>query len=99
MKIRILSCAEAEIAEAMDYYNSQYAGLGYEFAVEVKECFKRITAFPKAWPNFSDSTKRCLLNRFPYGVLYQCQHNEIIVFAVMHLKQNPEKWNKLIARL
>jgi|GEM_PF-4760336 hypothetical protein len=28
MKLRILSCAEAEIAAAMDYYNAQYSGLG-----------------------------------------------------------------------
>lgn len=26
MKVRILSCAEAELAAAVDYYNEQYPG-------------------------------------------------------------------------
>jgi hypothetical protein len=98
MKLRILSCAEAEIAAAMDYYNAQYSGLGYELAAETKECLRRIATFPNAWPSFSDNTRRCLLNRFPYALLYQCRNREIVIFALMHLKQNPQKWQKLISR-
>ncbi|MEK6699462.1 MAG: hypothetical protein AABZ10_10545 [Nitrospirota bacterium] len=36
MNIRILSCAEQELADAVDYYNEQCSGLGFEFAAEVK---------------------------------------------------------------
>ena len=96
MKIRILACAEAEMAEAIDYYNAQYPGLGYEFAVKVKECLSLISSFPQAWPCFSKTTRRCLVNRFPYGILYQHKSKEIIVFAVMHLKCDPDKWEKRI---
>jgi len=56
MKINILSCAENEIAAAMDYYNEQYPGLGYELAAEAKECLRRIFAYPDAWHYFSDTT-------------------------------------------
>jgi hypothetical protein len=34
--------------EAMDYYNTQYSGLGYEFAFEIKEGLNRIISFPNA---------------------------------------------------
>ena len=37
MNFQILQSAEDEIAQGMDYYNKQYSGLGYEFAVEIKE--------------------------------------------------------------
>jgi hypothetical protein len=53
MNILILSIAEEEFAEAVDYYNEQCPGLGYEFAAEVKRAFDRVKVFPEAWPLFS----------------------------------------------
>jgi hypothetical protein len=92
MIVRILSCAEAEIVEAVAYYNDQCPGLGFEFAAEAKATLGRIADFPDAWPPFSLRSRRCLLNRFPYGILY-CQHqDEILVLAVMHLKRASKHW-------
>ena len=48
MNIRILSSAEKEFTEMVDYYNGQCPGLGYEFAVEVKNALDRIASFPDA---------------------------------------------------
>ncbi len=79
MNILILSFAEEEFAEAVDYDNEQCLGLGYEFAAEVRCAFDRIKVFPDAWPLFSRSTRRCLLNRFPYGVLYRVDGDAIAV--------------------
>jgi hypothetical protein len=36
MNLVVLSCAEQEMADAVDYYNRQCAGLGYEFAAEIQ---------------------------------------------------------------
>lgn len=93
MKVRVLSCAEAEFVEAFDYYNGQCPGLGYEFAAEVKASFERIASFPEAWPAFSKRSRRCILNRFPYGVLYQIREGEALVLAIMHLMRNPKRWD------
>jgi toxin ParE2 len=97
MKIRILAPAEFDLVVAVDFYNTQYPGLGYKFTKAVEEGLDRISSFPEAWPAFSNNTRRCLLKRFPYGILYQHRKNEIIVFAVMHLKRNPENWQKRIS--
>ena len=99
MNIQILKCAEIEIAEAMDYYNNQYSGLGYEFAFEVKESINRILSFPNAWPIFVEKTHKCNISRFPYGILYEQRKNIIIVFAVMNLKQDPEKWESYLINM
>ena len=92
MIVRVLTCAETELAEAVAYYNEQRPGLGFEFAVEVKSAFARIVDFPVAWPKFSNRSRRCLLDRFPYGVLYHKSHDEIIVLAIMHLRLGPTRW-------
>ena len=96
MNIQILQCAEAEIADAMDYYNAQYSGLGYEFAIEVKKSLNRILSFPSAWSIFSKKIRKSQINRFPYGILYEIREDTIIIFAVLNLKQNPEKWESKI---
>ena len=92
MIIRVLSCAESELIDAVAYYNEQCPGLGFEFAAEVKSAFARILDFPDAWPKFSARSRRCLLDRFPYGVLYHKFHDEILVLAIMHLRRSPSRW-------
>lgn len=69
MTLRILACAEEEMAEAVDFYNERRPGLGCEFAAEVERAFEHIEAFPDAWPPFSERSRRFIVNRFPYGVL------------------------------
>ena len=96
MKTRILSCAELETAEAVDYYHEQRPGLGFEFAAELKRTLARIRAFPEAWPRFSGKTRRCILNRFPYGVLYQLRSDGILVLGVMHMSQDPLRWEETL---
>lgn len=98
MSIRILSCAEQEFVEAVDYYNEQSPGLGYEFAAEVKATLGRIASFPEAWPRFSQRARRCTTHRFPYGVLYQVREDCILVGAIMHLKRDPERWRERVSK-
>jgi len=92
MNVKILQSAESEIAEAMDYYNKQFPGLGYEFASEVRKCINTIISFPKAWIKFQDEIRKYIINRFPYAILYEVKKDMIIIFAVMHLKMNPQRW-------
>ena len=98
MRIEVLSCAEAKFAEAVDYYNQQFPGLGYEFAAEVKATFDRMAAVPNAWPLFSRRCRRCFVNRFPYGVLYQVLQDRILVLAIMHLRRDPRRWEERLGK-
>jgi len=94
MKVHILSCAEQEFGGTVDLYNSQRPGLGYEFAAEVKVTLGRIVSFPDAWPLYSSRARRCIMSRFPYGVLYQLRDDGILVIAVMHLRREPTRWKE-----
>ena len=96
MRILVLSSAEEEFAEVVDYYNEQRPGLGCEFAAEVQRTFERIRHHPKAWPVFSSQSRRCLTDRFPFGVLYQVRDDCILVGAIMHLKRDPTRWQQRV---
>ncbi len=84
--------AEAEFDKAVEYYESCRSGLGLEFAEEVYATIKRILPFPAAWTQISQNTRRCLLNRFPYAVIYQEKNGYIRIIAVADLRRRPGYW-------
>lgn len=92
MKVEFLAPAQAELAEAIAYYNSRRPRLGSEFAREVKLALERIRQFPEAWSPLSKRTRRCCTNRFPYGVIYQIRDDTLLIVAVMHLHRRPTTW-------
>ena len=92
MKISFLEQAQLELDDAIEYYNDQLTGLGDQFLQEVLETLNRIGTFPDAWHPLSENTRRCQTKRFPYGVIYSIQDNEIIVVAVSNLHRKPDYW-------
>jgi plasmid stabilization system protein ParE len=92
MNLKFLTPAQAELLDAVNYYNAQSEGLGYEFALEVRRTIERIIQYPEAWPQISQRTRRCRTNRFPYGVIYQIGRENLLIVAVMHLSRNPQSW-------
>lgn len=91
-KVIFLDPAVREFESAVEFYNSQSEGLGFEFALEVKRTLERVVKYPLAWHSLSANTRRCRTNRFPYGVVYHQKESKIIVAAIMHLHQAPRIW-------
>lgn len=92
--------AQEELREAVSYYNRQCAGLGFEFAAEIRKTTARILHFPAAWTIISPRTRRCLANRFPFAVIFQYTDTHIFIVAVMHLKREPDSWhNNLLGNI
>lgn len=86
--------AEQELDKAVKYYEECRIGLGLEFAEEVYAAIARIIAYPKAWTQLSKHTRRCLVNRFPFGVIFQVKDTTLRVIAVANLNRRPEYWKK-----
>ena len=84
--------AEAELNGAIDYYESCQTKLGFEFATAVYETIQRILSFPDAWAILDGNMRRCLVNRFPFGVVYEQKDDEVIILAVMQLNRKPGYW-------
>jgi hypothetical protein len=50
--------------------------------------------FPFSCAVLEEDVRRCLVNKFPYGVVYFVKDNFIIVLAIMHLRKKPNYWKK-----
>ena len=94
MNFSFLLEAEKEFLQAVEYYNECQKDLGFDFAREVYKSIDHILSFPHAWSKFSKNTRRCITDRFPYGVIYKITHNEIIIIAIMQMNKHPKHLNK-----
>ena len=84
--------AEIELNISIDYYEKCQLNLGLEFANEVYKTIQRILEFPNAWQILDGDIRRCLMNRFPFGIIYYQRGNEIVILAVMQLNRKPNYW-------
>jgi plasmid stabilization system protein ParE len=92
--LRNLQAAREEFAEAVRWYDEQRAGLGAEFFDEVAATTARLEVHPEigAPVSLDRLTRRLLVPRFPYQVVYRFTPNEIVILAVAHLKRRPNYW-------
>ncbi|WP_082926117.1 type II toxin-antitoxin system RelE/ParE family toxin [Halomonas sp. G11] len=92
MSVRFHPEAEAELAESTEYYEDIEPGLGWDFALEVYSAIERAHRHPEAWTLLEGDIRRSLVRRFPYGVLYALENDDVFVLAVMHLHREPNYW-------
>ncbi len=99
MQIDFLESAQYELDEAVEYYNQQRPKLGSEFLSEILAALNRITEYPDAWQQLTKRTRRCLIHRFPYGIIYQKRSDVILVVAVSNLHRKPDYWKNRVTDL
>ena len=80
------------MVEAARFYERRRAGLGFDFLAEVERSIARMREYPEAGRPVRAATRRRLLRRFPYGLLYRLDADEIVIVAVMHLRRRPGYW-------
>ncbi|MEK9138326.1 MAG: type II toxin-antitoxin system RelE/ParE family toxin [Bacteroidota bacterium] len=83
-----------ELEEAHIWYKGKSARLGERFLDELDRAMAAIQQSPDRWPTFVGGTRRFLLHRFPFAVVYRKTDNNIQVIAVMHQRRNPGYWKK-----
>lgn len=96
MKYRFHPDALEEYLEAIRFYADESAGLGEAFVDEVEKSIAQILSYPQIWPCLSESIRRCLLKRFPFGIYYTIEGHLITIYAIIHLSRHPDHWKHRI---
>ena len=84
--------AEREMIESALYYEEQAKHLGYDFLTEVQKTTKFISQFPTTWPIVEEDIRKCLVNRFPYGIFFRIKKDLIVIVAIANLHKKPGYW-------
>lgn len=93
-RARFLPEAEAEFAEAVQFYEQAEAGLGAAFALEVERTVERICAFPESGATFSASTRGRIVANFPFWVIYRSDGTDVLIIAIAHQRRKPGYWRR-----
>lgn len=94
--LRLRPAARDDLDAAARWYEAQEIGLGRQFLTEVRLAFERIRSNPVAYPVAYRGTRRALIGRFPYGVIYLpvAEPGCIVVLAVLHCGRDPGVWRQ-----
>jgi toxin ParE1/3/4 len=89
MKYRVIVRPEAEddLKEAYSWYEDKRTGLGYDLLLQVDAGLNFIARNPNTHPIEYKETRKHLVKRFPYKIIYLVEKEKIIVLAVIHSKR------------
>lgn len=93
----VRAAAEADITEAVDWYENQQSGLGHELLDKVRETIAAIRTRPESFPIDYRDARRALVHRFPYAIHFVVRPNLVAAIAVLHTRQ--DKTQRLKNRL
>ena len=92
--IRTSEPASDEFSEAVRWYETRRSGLGGEFFDAVAATISLIETNPEIGTTISTDghTRRVLVARFPYQVVYRLRPTEMAIVAIAHVKRRPGYW-------
>jgi hypothetical protein len=92
MKSRFHEAADAEVTEALDYYDGKASGLGDRFLAEIKAATGYIERYPEMAPVIDYDVRAKTLVHFPYTLMYVQDAQELFIVAVAHQSKRPGYW-------
>lgn len=92
MQVEFIEPASIELDDAIEYYNLQTNGLGKIFLDEVLETIELISIYPQIWSSNTKNTRKAVLRKFPFNLIYTIFEEKIYIIAVAHQHREPEYW-------
>jgi plasmid stabilization system protein ParE len=86
--------AWAEATVAVAWYAERSVRAAESFVGALEQAITRIAATPERWPKHLHGTRRLVLRRFPFAVVYRTTDVRIQVVAIAHAKRRPGYWRK-----
>jgi toxin ParE1/3/4 len=84
--------ARLEADAALDHYRERSPRAAEAFFLELQQARTAIQDSPELWATYLHGTRRYLLKRFPFVVVYRVTERRIEVIAVAHGRRKPGYW-------
>jgi plasmid stabilization system protein ParE len=92
LELEYLEEALREAEAAARWYAERSVTAAAGFSDEIDAAESAIVRLPEAWPAFDPGTRRYLLQRFPFSVVYRIEARRILIMAVAHARRRPGYW-------
>ena len=91
-ELEYLSEALEEAEAAARWYAKRSPTAAAGFSDEIVAAESAIAQLPKAWPRFDHGTRRYLLRRYPFSIIYRVEVDRVLIVAVAHGHRRPGYW-------
>ena len=91
-RVELTPEALREIDDAFEWYFERSIQAAESFVGEATNAFALIASAPTIWPHFEAGTRRYVLRKFPYSIIYRETQGGIEVIAIAHHKRRPRYW-------
>lgn len=81
-----------EAREAREWYEQRSLSASQAFMDELDVAIERIRQTPERWASYLHGTRRYLMKRFPYIVVYRVTEDVVQIIAIAHGKRKPGYW-------
>jgi len=92
LALEYLEEAVVEAAAAASWYAARSATAAAGFAAELEAAAGAIQTTPEAWPPYVHGTRRYLLRRYPFAVVFRVERTRVLVVAIAHGHRRPGYW-------
>lgn len=86
--------AEAEADAAFEYLWLKSPNAAFNFDTELRAAYLTLRKTPRICPSYLHGTRRILLHRFPYSVVFREFPRKVEIIAIAHAKRRPGYWTK-----
>lgn len=93
MKLKFIQPSDHELFDAYYFYEEQLTGLGDKFLYEFNQTIKLVIDQPNLWRKVGSRTRKALLKRFPYFILYIYENEIIYITCIAHQHRDPEYYS------
>lgn len=91
-RIEFHPLAIEDIEGAVRWYAQQSESAPLALLDDFDAAVDAVSNTPDRWPRFGFGTRRFLLKRFPFAVVYRVRDEVIQVVAVAHVRRRPGFW-------
>jgi toxin ParE1/3/4 len=95
-RVEYLPEARQELEDALEWYLERSLQTAEVFVREIDRALALIASAPTIWPHFESGTRRYVLSRFPYNIIYRTTEPGIEVIAFVHHKRRPRYWRRRV---
>ncbi|MDZ4711098.1 MAG: type II toxin-antitoxin system RelE/ParE family toxin [bacterium] len=81
-----------DLENSYQWYSDQETNFVSNFLKEIEICFEKIRSNPYSYQLIKNNLHRATTRKFPFGIFFKIDNNEIIIFAVFHLSRDPQRF-------
>jgi plasmid stabilization system protein ParE len=79
------------------WYLERSRSAAEQFLVALDRAVDQVREAPERWPRYVAGTRRYVMLKFPYVLVYKVVQGDVYVYAVAHAKRKPGYWRERLS--